>query len=107
MDITVHNHDVHLTPELRTHIDERLAHALDRFDSHIHSLHVKLRDLNGPKGGEDMQCQIAVKLHHPSGDVHIDERGDDAFAVVSRAADRTATAVSRELGKHKRGVGGG
>ncbi|MBL8727607.1 MAG: HPF/RaiA family ribosome-associated protein [Planctomycetes bacterium] len=38
-----------------------VQHALDRFATRIRDITVKIRDVNGDKGGEDQRCTLAVR----------------------------------------------
>ena len=76
---------------------KRLEFALGRFAGRVRSLTVRLTDLNGPRGGRDKKCLIAIRLGHPRRAIVIEDVDSDAALVVSRAADRAARAVSRAV----------
>lgn len=73
----------------------RFAFALGRFGTRVESLSIRLRDLNGPRGGEDQLCLVSVRLHGTRREVVVRETGADAATAISRAAERTARAVAR------------
>ncbi len=75
----------------------RLEFALGRFASRVRSLTVRLTDLNGPRGGLDKKCLIAVRLDRPRKVLIVEDVDADGDAVISRAADRAARAVSRAI----------
>lgn len=75
----------------------RFAFALGRFGTHVQSLSVRLRDLNGPRGGEDKSCTVVVQLHGSPREIVVQETDGDTAAAISRAADRTARAVARAV----------
>lgn len=75
----------------------RFAFALGRFGPRVQSLSVRLRDLNGPRGGEDKLCAVAVRLHGAARAIVVQETDADTAAAISRAADRTARAVARAV----------
>lgn len=83
---------------LREHIVERLTHALDQHERHVTTISVHIEDMNGPKGGDDQRCNVIVSFKE-GGEVVVDERGADAYAVASTAADRVKQAVSRRMDK--------
>jgi ribosome-associated translation inhibitor RaiA len=91
-----------LGDELRGHIERRLRSALGRFAARIDRLTVRLRDVNGPRGGVDKRCRIAATLI-PRGLVIVEGQGDDPFALISRAAKRARRSVRRALGRRRRG----
>jgi ribosomal subunit interface protein len=87
-----------LTSGLRSHIERRLAFALSARDEHIHRITVRLTDINGPKGGEDMCCHIQVALNRLP-DVLVKDTEADLFTAIDRAADRVGRTVSRQLAR--------
>jgi len=87
---------------LKEHIERRLRFALGRFAARIHRLTVRLTDVNGPRGGLDKRCRIAVALV-PRGMVMVEGCGHDPFLLVADAAQRVGRAVRRELERRRRG----
>ncbi len=85
---------------LDQHIRDRLHHALNQHEGKVVSLDVSLRDINGPRGGEDKRLRIIVGLR-ASPDVVIEETGEDAYAIISVAADRVKQTVGRRLARAK------
>jgi hypothetical protein len=75
----------------------RLEFALGRFAGRVRSVSVSLTDLNGPRGGLDKKCLIAVRLDRPPRVIVIEDVDADAAVVVCRAAERTARAVARAI----------
>lgn len=75
----------------------RLEFALGRFAGRVRSLSVRLTDLNGPRGGVDKKCLIAVRLSRPRRVIVIEDVDADAAVVISRAAERMSRAVSRAI----------
>ena len=106
MELMIRQHDVSVDEALREHIDRRINAALDRFEARISRVTVRLRDLNGPRGGLDKECRIAIKLI-PSGELFIEQRDDSLHAAVATAADRAAEVVRRAVSRRKRGIGAG
>lgn len=90
-----------LGDELRDYIERRLAFALGRIGDRVDSVMVRLSDVNGPRGGVDKRCLIAVALR-PRGVVRIEDSGHDPFALVARAARRVGQTVHRALGRQRR-----
>ena len=94
-----------LADELVDHIERRLRFALGRFAARINRLTVHLTDVNGPRGGIDKRCRIAVALV-PRGMVMIEGSGQDPFALISDAAKRARRSVRRALERRRRGRAG-
>jgi hypothetical protein len=78
-------------------VQKRLEFALGRFAGRVRSLTVRLTDTNGPRGGCDKKCLIAVRLTSPRHVIVIEDVDVDHDVVVSRAAERASRAVSRAL----------
>ncbi|MGE3512250.1 MAG: HPF/RaiA family ribosome-associated protein [Vicinamibacterales bacterium] len=78
-------------------VQKRLEFAMGRFAGRVRSLSVRLTDLNGPRGGVDKKCLIAVRLDRPRRVIVIEDVDADESALVGRAADRAARAVSRAI----------
>lgn len=92
---------------LRTQAAERVAATLARFQDRVGNVMVLLEDVTGPhKQVVDKRCRIDVRLKH-GGELTIDELGTSVFASLALALDRLKAAISRKLGRTKRGVGAG
>jgi putative sigma-54 modulation protein len=75
----------------------RLRFALGRFERRIDGVRVRFHDVNGPRGGVDQECQVAVRLARPADLVVIEDRDSDPHAALARAVDRAARAVGRVI----------
>ena len=97
-------------PETRTHIrrlpaghacdvfaERRLETALNRFAPRVRAVSVRVTDLNGPKGGPDKRCLIAVRLERPNRLILIEQVHSDHLVAIGRAVDRAARAVARAV----------
>ena len=87
-----------LTEAIAAHAQLRLSNALDQHARLIDRVVVMLRDLNGPKGGLDMEVDVTVRTHR-GGIVVIKEIQSDLYTAISHAADRVKNAVGRLAGK--------
>jgi ribosome-associated translation inhibitor RaiA len=101
MNLDVRGVKYELGERLLEHLERRLRFALGRFASRIAGVSVRLSDVNGPRGGIDKRCRIAIALI-PRGVVRVEAPGDDPFALVARAAKRAGRAVHRALGRRRR-----
>lgn len=80
----------------REYIRRKLGMRLGKFARSIERISVRLKDVNGPKGGIDQNCQIKVVLSgHPS--VVIEEQDESLKAAFDLALSRTERAVKRQL----------
>ena len=96
MEINIVDRNVQITSGQREHIDRCLQFAFDRFGSHIRTVDVSLTDVNGPRGGDDLQCRMKVVLQAKR-EIVVEGKGVSVEAVVAETADRAAVAVSRRL----------
>ena len=100
MQLVIQARHFDLTEAIRKHVEKRLG-FLDRSHlSHVKQVLVRLSDINGPRGGDDKQCQINVHLPgEPS--VVIEETRSDLYTAIDRATQRVSHAINRRLGKRK------
>ena len=96
MQLTISSRHTDLTPSIRDHIRERLTAALDQHASRVRSVSVVLEDLNGPRGGEDQLCRVAVQLNNGK-TLHHERKGMDLYSNVSLIADKVKRQVGRKL----------
>jgi ribosome-associated translation inhibitor RaiA len=85
-----------LTHAIERHVHARVSLALQSASDHIHGVAVRLRDINGSRGGVDQSCRIVVWLdtHSP---VVVEAVEADLYAAVDAAAARAKEAVWRQL----------
>lgn len=75
----------------------RFEFALGRFAGRVRSLTVRVADLNGPRGGVDKQCRVAIRLDGSRRPIVIEDTNWNIDAAIDGAADRAARAVARAL----------
>lgn len=88
---------------LAAHTERRLRFALGRYSLHIVRVTARLGDENGPRGGNDKYCRVQVRLRDAD-PVHIQELGQDLYAVIDRAADSAGRSVSRQIERGRRNL---
>ena len=98
MKIKIRAHDVDLTEDLRTHLENRLASALGGFGDQINRVIVRLSDTEGDGAGANRRCQIEVRLR-PS--VRVQETDSDLFAAIDRLSQRAARAVTHAIERER------
>ncbi len=101
MSLTIVDRSGVLSGELRELAERRLLFALSRFDSKVQRVSVVVADTNGPRGGVDKSCRIAVKLRR-SGEVTVTDQDADIATCIARAAERVGRAVSRAIERNHR-----
>jgi ribosomal subunit interface protein len=103
MQFEIRGKDIPITEQLRGHIQRRLSFALERFAGRIRKVRINVADLNGPRGGVDKRCRVAIVLI-PSRTIVIEERDSNIYVAIDRIGDRAGTCIGRRL---KRGKGRG
>lgn len=98
MRIRVRGGGLELTDALRDHVERRLLFALGRFGRRVAAVSVRIEDVNGPRGGADKRCLMAVRLN-PRGEVVVEKTDSDLYAAVDRAAGRLGEGVARDLAR--------
>lgn len=94
-----------LTPSLQDHLTRRLRFAFVSLQNKIQSISVRLRDLNGPKGGHDMLCQVAVVIPgRPT--VLIKDIQEDMYAAIDSAFKRASYRATQMIARQRDAVRG-
>ncbi|MEO8183371.1 MAG: hypothetical protein ABI895_31440 [Deltaproteobacteria bacterium] len=87
---------INLSEVARTSIEDRLRQALTPFGTRISRATIRLEDLNGPRGGIDLQC--CVEVIFDGGDrVHIEQRAGEVLEAVRRIVPRVARNVRQHV----------
>jgi hypothetical protein len=86
--------------EDRGYIARKLGMKLGRFVSSIERVTVRLSDVNGPKGGRDLKCQIKVVLSGlPS--VVVNQMDSTLPRTIERAIEAVSLAVQRSIQRRR------
>lgn len=96
MRIDIHSSKFTLTESLRSHIERRVQFALSWAYHKLPHIHLRLDDINGPKGGPDKVCRIQIPLSG-SKPVVIEETQTDMYTAIDRAVERAARTISRRI----------
>jgi len=96
MDFHILDRNVGITADQQENIERNLQFAFDRFSSHIRTVDVSFSDVNGPKGGDDLQCRMKIVLHG-KGELMVEGKGVSLEAVAAETVDRATLAVSRRI----------
>lgn len=98
MRVELHLKGVELTERLHGFIEKKLKSALGRFKHLVKNVQVRLVDINGPRGGEDVECRIQADLGY-AGVLTINETQTDPFLAVARASKRVNHSLSRRVSR--------
>ena len=96
MDVSVRGRHLDLSEPLKAYAERRLLFSIGEFALRIGSIEVRVSDVNGPRGGVDKACDIAVVLP-PFGRLVARAIDADAYAAVDRAASRIRSVLVRRL----------
>lgn len=81
-------------------VARRARLALSRFATSIQAITIRITDINGPKGGEDIRCVVSVKLAL-AGEVVVQGEGEKSLSVLNHCLSRAERAVSRNLDRRR------
>lgn len=91
---------INLTKERRTRIRQELGKKLGKFASAIERVSVRVKDMNGPRGGIDQLCRIKVVLSNlPS--VVFEMQDASLDATIEGALDGAERTVRRSLQRRR------
>ena len=81
MQLTIASRNTDLTLAIQDHVRDRLTAALDQHAERVQRVTVLLEDVNGPRGGFDQVCRVAVYLTNGQ-TLRLERRGLDLYANV-------------------------
>lgn len=101
MDVQMVAQEFPLTPSLREHLRRRLRFAFFRTRDRVMRVVVRLRDLNGPRGGQDKVCQVSVTMPGRP-EVVIRAVHKDMYAAIDHAVKRAAYRAVRSAARRQK-----
>lgn len=96
MKIDVRFRGVEASNALREHVRRRVHFQMSRFGNAVHSVVVRIGDINGPKGGEDKRCQVTLRGSR-LGPLTIEDLSADVHSALDTALERAARAAGRDI----------
>ena len=100
MKIDVQSPDFEITEAIEGFIQNSVARSFNAVADHVSHMTVRVRDVNGPKGGDDKECKVEVNLYGIP-PVIISKRSSDLYAatkkVIARGARSSRRAVRKRL----------
>jgi len=96
MVLTIHARDFMLSAALKAHIHEKMQSIKQRYGHKISVADVRLFDVNGPKGGDDMRCRIVLK---PRGnnEIVVQDTSANMYEAINRCTHRIKRHIERSL----------
>jgi regulator of nucleoside diphosphate kinase len=100
--VDVRHLDLPVSDALYDFTNRRVTRALRPFQEAVSRIGVRTRDVNGPRGGIDIECRMMVELAPVEQPVVVTSKGADAYAAIVEACARLREAVSRALERRRR-----
>jgi hypothetical protein len=85
---------------IREWVEARVRFVTQRLSGVVSRAVVRLKDLNGPRGGVDKHCQIQLSTAR-GGVLVVSSRGGDWRATLDMALSRAAHALTRQVNSRK------
>lgn len=86
---------------------EKVTEKLERFEDQIQEVSVAIRDLNGPKGGVDIQCRVHV-VCEMTGESVVEQTSENVGGALKGALDRMVRTIAKKrdlvVKKHQNGT---
>ncbi len=102
MKVLVKGVHVKLTKGLKEYVQEHLVEPIEHFyQDEAAEIEVHLCDNNGPKGGEDRECRVTIRMPG-SAAIHVTEMSDSLHKSIDLARDRISRVAKREIEKKRR-----
>jgi putative sigma-54 modulation protein len=86
---------------LREQIVDHIDAAFRRLSKRIRTVTICLADTNGPRGGVDKNCQVAVQLNR-GGTIRSSRTDADLITAINLATHRVTHAVVRRLERRRK-----
>lgn len=96
MQFEIYGKNIPVTEQLRSHIQRRFSFALERFAVRIARVCVRVGDQNGPKGGIDKRCRVAIVLL-PSTTIVMEAQDANIYTAIDRVAEKAGRCIGRSL----------
>lgn len=74
--------------------------ALSRFETSIQAITIRITDTNGPKGGIDIRCVVAMKLISV-GEIVVRGEGENVFSALKQCLSRADKTINRSLERRR------
>ncbi|MGH1428081.1 MAG: HPF/RaiA family ribosome-associated protein [Arenicella sp.] len=98
MKTLIHSNDITLSNTLHQFIQQQATRSMSICSERVERVIVRLKDINGPKGGNDKECCIEVKLAN-SPSVIVTKRSSTIYASVRKAMKRASRTTLRHIQK--------
>ena len=100
MQTIIQSNDFELTHALDHFIKANVEKSMSACAAQVERLTVRIKDINGPKGGYDKECCVEVTLANYS-PIVVSKRSSDAYESIRKALGRASRTTLRKLGKRR------
>lgn len=100
MQTEISSQDFTITSALERAIRDKISTSTKAYADNVTRFVVRLKDLNGPKGGEDKECSVEIQFaNQPS--VFVRKRSSNAYCSIRKAIGRASRIALRKLSKRR------
>lgn len=100
MQMIIHSNDFSLTGSLDSFIRTHASKTMGVCSEQVEKLIVRLKDVNGPKGGDDKECCVEVQLANFA-PIIVRKRSSDAYSSIRKALGRASRTTLRKVSKRR------
>lgn len=100
MQILIHARDYAATSAMRDFIKRKLGFGVGRFADRIARINIRLKDMNGPRGGVDQHCRVDVAMSS-GGTVAAEATELDIYTAIKLAVARVARRVGTTIDRRR------
>ena len=100
MKTVIKSHDFTITQAMERFIQRKTRTMMSASQEQTERLVVRLRDINGPKGGQDKECSVEVTLPNFA-PIVVKKRSSNAYASISQALKRASRITLRRIAKRR------
>lgn len=101
MNVEIRIQHADLADALRSYVERRLQFSLGRFGKRLGRVTVRLKDLNGPRGGADKSCRIGAEIHPSARQVWLEAVDANLLCAIDRATERIGHTFGRMLHRER------
>ncbi len=85
---------------VQDYVQRKIDSAIGPFEDFVKAVDIRIVDVNGPKGGIDQRCRVAVAMNGKP-DIVASANHENAFGAISLAVDRVRRSLQRVVGRNK------
>ncbi len=100
MQVDIQSRHFSLTSAIEAYIRRRLDYGFSARAHHVKCIVVRLKDVNGPKGGVDKCCQLQIVLAGLP-DIVVEDTETSLYLAIDRAVDRASRSLARKLDRRR------